>query len=427
MNMRLFLFLLSLVCTPAFAQSSSENFSLEKVVDLAVRNSPAVLGAEQEVGVAKLHVRDARFMYWPQITLSGTATKLGLDYPMVSGAELGDRFLSPAYDNDFFTLRAQVLQTIYSGGRNKNNLKSAKAAHDRAKVNYDSVRSLTAYKAKKAFYALLYQRKLLALNENCIKKLQILDNSIKKDKFEQIESSLLLSSVTGKRAEIFFNEKTASYELLRLISREPLFTVILDEDFEINPIKETLQQSLVTAIEKRPELKSEIYQAQIDDIAVNMAMVRHYPTVTVGATYDINAERISDLTDSSIYEKNWVTMLSVRLPISYDVWSLVSQRRIQQRQGELKRVELREAVRAEIMSTYKEAEFWQKEYERITADLEKYEKIYKSVPNSSKQNISSFRTACLLCDVKRQQLHAIYMQLESRVKLEWARGLDFPK
>lgn len=412
-----------LLAVNAFA--AEEILTLSQAVELAVKNSPEVLSAEQEVNIARQHVRDAKFKFGPQITLSGTVTRYKLEYPMATGGDFGARYLEPdAWDNQFFSIRAQILQTIYAGGRNVNNLKLAKAAHNRAKVSYSSVRSGTALAAKKAYLNLQYKRALLALAEESLKKVK---TPLKKtySAFEQMENAIIISSMEGKRAELALQEENASSELLRLISRDPLFDMRLDENFSVIPVSETLYQCLVTATESRSELQGEIYQAQMDDIAVSMALIRHYPTITLGAIYDLNTENTSDFSNRRLYDDNWMAMLSIRLPISYDAWSVVAQSRMQQRQGELKRVEMQDAIRSEIASSYRETEFWEREEERITSELAKAEKLYKAANTDQQNSAAGLRAAALLFDLKSSRLKAVYNQREARARLEWARGVDF--
>ena len=43
----------------------------------------------------------------------------------------------------------------------------------------------------------------------------------------------------------------------------------------------------------------------MDDIAVNMAMIRRYPNVYLGGSYDVIGYRIDSLDDNSIRSNNW--------------------------------------------------------------------------------------------------------------------------
>jgi len=431
---KIFFFLCLALCCPEFLYSednAADSITLKQAIEIAVRNSPEVLSAEQEVKLAKQRVRDAKFQFGPQIMLSGTASRFNIDEPMTSGMELGDRFFIPNYAEDpdfknhYFTIRTQVLLPLYVGGRNVNNLKLAKVAYNRAKVAHSSLRSSKAFDVKKAYFKLQYVRHLLELTDRTFSELKASFENRNFSLEDKYEASLRSSRMEEKMRELAMKEETAVTEFLALISRDPIFSFSLKDAFDIIPVNDTLQQCIVAASEYRAELQNEIFQAQTDQIAVNMSILRNYPTITLGAVYDINSSNFSDLSDKDTYGRNWLTMVSVRLPISFNSWSPVSQSRIQQRQGELKRVEIRDAIRMEIKGAYRDVLFWENENAILSAELEKAEKMYSEIIAKSVNPVSAAKYSVLLYDLRSSVLKSVYGQLEARARLEWARGLDF--
>lgn len=418
---------LSLLCAPASArQNGREALTLDAVVSLAVKNSPAALAAEQDIIIARQRVSEARFMYLPQITLSGTASKASLEYPTVLSPELGERFIDPSVSDTLYTLRVQGLQPLYTGGRTTNTVKLAKAAHNQAKGSYEAVKAQAGLEAKKAFYSLLYQRRLLEASSQWLKRARGFNAALRKDAFEELEASMLLSGLSDREQQAASGEEAASTELLRVISREPGYKPVLDGALEPLPVESDLSRSLVTAMETRPELKSEMYRAQMDDIAVSMAMVRRYPTVYLGGSYDVNAFRLSDLGNRSVRANNWLASLAIHLPLSYDFWTQVQQRRAQQRQGELARMELQDKVRFEIIAAHKDALFWQGEAVKLSAETARLKAGYEAAAASSRPSMAALRALCALSEMEKRSLDAVYAQLLAHARLEWARGLDFP-
>lgn len=418
---------LPLLVGAAAAQGGGEALSIDEAVSLAVKNSPAALAAEQDIIIARQRVREARFMALPQFSLAGIATRASLEYPAVLGPETGESYLSPAIDKSFYTLRAQALQPLYTGGKNTNTLKLAKTAHNQAKVNFETARADAALAAKTAFYGLLYQRSLKAAAGEWLRRARQLDAGLRKDPFEELEASILLSGLADKAQQASAGEEAAAREFLRALNLDPGRQPLLEGTFAPRPVTDDVSRSLVAAMELRSELKSELYKAQMDDIAVNMAMVRRYPTIYLGATYDVNAYRLRDLTENDLRSSNWLASLSVRFPLSYDVWTQVQQRRAQRRQGELKRAELQDKVRFEILSAHKEAEAWQAEAEKLAAETARLKAAYDAALRSGRASMPALRALCALCELDRKALDAVYRQLLARVRLEWARGSDLPR
>lgn len=422
-----FALVLALLGAPAAAQNSGDALTLSEVVQLSVRNSPAALAAEQDIIIAKQRVRESRFMYLPQFTLSGTASRVNLEYPAVLGPELGERFLDPAISDTFYTLRAQALQPLYTGGKNTNTLKLAKAAQNQARVNYEAAKADAAYAAKKAFYTLLYQRRLQAASKEWLARAASLNTALRKDAFEDLEASMLLSGLSDRSQQAESGVDAAAADLLRVLNREPGYQLEITGDLETLPVEAEVTRSLVTAIDARPELKSELFKAQIDDIIVNMALTRRNPTVYLGASYDVNAYKMSDLMDNSVRANNWLASLAIHFPLSYDIWTQVQQRRAQQRQGELRRLELQDKVRFEILSSHKEAVFWQLEAGKLAGELSRMKASYEAASRSSRPSMAALRALCALFELEKKAEDAVYTQLMARSRLEWARGRDFER
>ena len=412
----------------------SDILTLKQAIELTVRNSPEVLSAEQEVKLAKQRVRDAKFQFAPQISLSGTATHFKADAPIVSGPELGNRFFLPnayseylhlPFKDDVLTGRLEVLQPLYEGGRNVNNLRLAKVAQNRAQVNYSALKSLKSFEAKQAYFKLQYLRRIGILAKKAAGEMEKKFVSSSLSAADRYEISILLALMQNKDREISMREEAAVSEMLTLIGRDSLFTFSLEEDFSIIPVDVPVSQCFVTATEHRAELQNEIFQAQTDQIAVNMAIMRNYPTIMLGAVYDVNANTLSELSKGETYSKNWLAMLSVRLPFSYNSWSTISQSRMQQRQGDLKRVEIQNSIKLEITNGYREAKFWENEYSILDEQMKNAENLYSAIIDSNPASLEAVRYIGLIFDIKHKQIESIYRQRQARARLELARGLDF--
>ncbi|PJA11541.1 MAG: hypothetical protein COX65_10235 [Elusimicrobia bacterium CG_4_10_14_0_2_um_filter_56_8] len=419
--------LLALFPGSAAARKNGEALSIEEAVSIAVRNSPAALEAEQDIIIARQRVLEARFMALPQFTLSGTLSRASLEYPALLGHELGDRYLDSRAGNDFYTLRVQALQPLYTGGRNKNTLKMAKAAYNQAKVNFDAVRADAALAAKKAFYTLLYQRRLREISAAWFKRASALDSSLRKDAFEELEASMLLSGLSDRVRLSASGADAALTGLLKSLNREPGYPIEIEGSLAPLPVETGVSLSLVTAMESRPELQSEIYRAQLDNLAVNMAMVRRNPTIYLGASYDVNAYKFSSLADDTERANNWLASVAIHFPLSYDIWTQVRQRKSQQRQGELKRAELQDTIRFEIISAHREAESWQGEAEKLGTEVARMKGSYDAASRAARPSMAALRALCALCELEIKSLDAVYNQLLARIRLEWAQGRDFGK
>ena len=425
--MRIFAAALALALLPGavLAQNGKAVLTLRDAVALAVRNSPAALAAEQDIIIARQRVHEARFMAMPQFALSGSLNRVNLEYPAVLGSELGNRYIDPSAGNEFYSMRAEALQPLYTGGKNTNTLKLAKTAHNQAKVNFDTVRADAALAAKKVFYTLLYQRRLSAAAAGWAARGNDLAGAVQKDAFEALEADMLLAALADQARQAERGSAAAFTDLRRVLNKEPGWQGDIEGEFAVLPVETAAGTSLVTAMEARSELKSEIYKAQMDDIAVNMAMVRRYPTIYLGASYDVNSYKFSSLAEENDRSSNWLASVSIHFPLSYDIWTQVQQRKAQRRQGELKRAELQDQIRFEIVSAHKEAAFWQEEAEKLRSEFEKARAAYEKAARAARPSMPALRAMSALCSLEGKYLQAVYSQLLARIRLEWAQGRDF--
>ncbi|MBU2574008.1 MAG: TolC family protein [Elusimicrobia bacterium] len=405
-----------------FAQPA-DVLTLESVINLAVRNNPALLSAEQNIIIAKQRVSEARFLFLPQFALSGTLSKVNLQYPMALGPELGDRYLGTDIKENFYTMRAYALQPLYNGGRNKNTLRMAKTAHKQAKVNYDTVKMDVILKAKRAFYTLLYHRNLAAIAKKWHEDAAALNSGIKKDGWESIEAKMLISRLEKQTKASGKNMEAARTELIKVLNREPNYRFDIDGSLGPAAVRTDMQKSLVTAMEARSELKSEIYKAQLDALAVNMAMIRRSPNIYLGGSYDVIGYKGSSL-DNSVRSSNWMASIAIHFPLTYNIWTQIVQKKAEQRQGDLKRVEVQDKIRFEIINAYKELEFRQAESagrkDELAAIKLDYEEAFKHGPAA----LSTLRAFAAICELEKGYFESVYSLMLARIRLEWAQGKD---
>jgi len=421
----LFAAFLLLASAAVSAQTLEPALTLEDVISLAVKNSVAVLSSEQSRIVAEKQVTQARATRFPQISISANGGESNLDHSIITGEKLGYAFLEKGDEKSFYSIRAQAMLPIYTGGRTGSAVKLAKNNLRQTRVNYDAEKENAKYRAKLAFYSLLFAQTTKEQTEKQAARAAGIRASLKLKDYEEIEASVLCDSLRNELSSAETRYREAYSDFLSVISREASIGAQVSGSLEVRPISGTVSDSIITAMEYRSELKNEIYQAERDEIDVKLAMLRNYPSIYVGGLYDINTEKFNDLFSSDNRYSNWAVMVSITMPLSYTTLSEVQASKAMQRQGNLKRVELREEIRKDITNDYNQTVAWQDKYEKLSeqygAVKEKYDALYASLGPS----LTALRTYSVLCGLERQMTEAAYGQLTSRARLEWSRGADF--
>lgn len=417
--------LLPLSVLLAAAPAAAGPIGVERFVELAVKNDASLLSAEQDIVISRQRLREARSLLLPQISFSGSLSRLSLEYPMVTPPELGGRFLDGAYGDNTYALRAHVVQPVYTGGRNRNAARMARNAWSQSRLLLETERLDAARKAREAFCGALYRRELLAAASSYhLRSLALAGRAA--GGWDALEA--------GAAADRFAREKdraehayAASLASMSALVRSENGVLEIDGELAAEPPSGTLQKAIIAAMERRPELRGEIYRAQMDEIALNMAALRRYPNVYIGAVYDMVAYD-ADSFSSMERTGSWAASVAIHFPLSYDWWTQIVQRRAQQRQGSLKRVELEERLRGELRSAWSEASFRLREAGAARSALEAaaadYERARRSAPAEAGRAAAGLRT---LYDKELALLESLYLQKMAAIRLAWAQGKGLPE
>ena len=270
---------------------------------------------------------------------------------------------------------------------------------------------------KNIFFRLMYcreEQKIAALWLSRMKKAA----ETGRQGWEDMESRSLIDEMESRAQQAERGLDVVRLDYLRILNKELDSGVDADGIFKTIETNPDLAKSIVWAMELRPELKSEIYKAQMDAIAVNLALSRRSPTVHLGASYDFVGSEFPLKTTS------WETSLSVHFPLAYDFWTQIVQKRAEQRQGDLKRAELQDRVRLEVRQAWETLMFWQKESRKREIAWAEMESRYDAMAKTPSSGPAAMRAMLSMYEMNRRYLEGVREQLAARVNFEWATGHD---
>jgi outer membrane protein TolC len=368
-------------------------------------------------------VKEAYFRFLPEVGAWGTWTRYNVDQIMATPSELGGEILTPNNilnslgigHQDLFSGRLYAIQTLYAGGRGVGTLQMAKAALEQAQTDYDAARMDVRTQTKKVFYDLLGAQNRVSAIEQAQKELAELD-SASTDPLDRIEAASRRERLRQLAAEANRALQSKRLAYLQALNLELDTPVKLVGELKPQTVDVNLTRATVWAMELRPELKSQVYKAKLDDIGVALAQSRRLPTILFGGTYEALDNQFP------LEKSDWEFGLSVRFPFNYDFWSEIKQKRAQQRQGQLKRASLEDEIRLDVRTAYDEIGFWQQELPRRQEALDSLRELLAKSPSQKGPRALSARMAVL--DAELSYLEAVEKSLESRASLERAVGRD---
>lgn len=415
--MKRILLLIPLLCGRlALAAESDKAYTLDDAVTIALQNDARLLSAQQDRIIAEERVREAKYLFLPEFGLQASATKFDSRYPFSLSHDFRNILLFPGASENIYSGRGYMTMSIYEGKRTLNTLRLAQAAQKQATSSYESVRMDILQSVKTVFYQVLLAQERLAAAERARAAADSAFAGARLDAWERIEAEALLGQTNIRAAEAAHQLDLSRLAFLKALNLELDTPFRLTGSLETKPLDVARRNAVLWAMELRPELQAETYKAEMDAIAVNLAMSRRIPTIFVAGDYELTAQHFP------LRNNNWAASLGIRIPFSYDYFTQIRQKRAEQRQGQLKRASLQDQVRLEVRESLDTLQHWAKELPLREAQYRKVQALYDQAAGS--QSLPRVRALLGVLDLRLAYLNATTELILAQAHLERAVGRE---
>ena len=397
--------------------SPTRAYALEDALRL-VRNDPRLQSSEQDVIIAESRVTEAELRFLPEVGLQASASKFNAPYPFSLSENYHNILLFPNARDDIYSTRGYFNLPLYEGQRTLNTYKLALAAQKQAVAKRDSVKMDLILQVKEAFYRLLLAQERAAASNEHLRAVERLASDGGLGGWEAVEAEAALATARAGASETAHELASSKLAFLKSLNLE------LDTPFHVtgnlttSAVKIELERAVLWAMELRPELQSETYKAQIDAIGVNLASGRRYPTVFIGGDYELTAQSFP------LNKNNWDVTLGVKIPLTYDLWSQIKQKRAEQRQGQLARSDLQDQVRLQVRQAAESLRYWQEEWPRREKQWLRIKGLYDAAAGKPGAALARIRAQQSLRDLRLAHLASVTEHLLAQARLERAVGRE---
>jgi len=289
--------------TVAFA--APVELTLEKAIDLALKNNPTVKMAQADKEKSAWAVTEAKAgLFSPSFTYTHQATYL-------KTTPAGGSLVTNNFDN-----RLAMSLPLYTGGKVEGGIDQAKLNFKVSELALDLARQQVKLNATTAYFSLLQARDVLALNQEAVDRLKAHLENVKAQysvgtvaKLDVLQSEVDLANAEQALIKAQNSYDVAMATLNNVIQLPHDTELAVKEQLKYEKYTKTLDECLAYALKNRPD----IIQAQLNlDIAKEgkrVAAAGNVPSLAFNAYYDTYDRPFAGFgNDNNV---NWSTYLTL--------------------------------------------------------------------------------------------------------------------
>ncbi len=434
-----------LLCATLILTASLFTFSQEKMtltliesIQLALSQNPSHLASEERVEGAKSMIKEAAAGFFPSLNATGLRSLkekiFTLEFPsFIPGEPPEEVEFDFTRDNQFsFSLSVP----IYSGGRLVSGYKQAKYNHLSSEESLRQSESMTVFNTKKTFYGVLLAQEFIKVTEEAVsvaekhlRNVKILYEVGMASKFDLLRSEVQLANLKPQLIRAKNSLKVAELSLKILLGLDLAQPLEIQGDLTYEPFDPNLEESLTSALIKRPEIQKLKYQKMMAGEMLKISKASKYPTVAIQGAYNVWADRLT------FKEEDWQSYYSVNLALSVPIFTgFMAAAQIEQSKSIIKELEFsKKALENMILFEVRQAVLKLSEARESLISQEKnveqaVESLRIAELNFSEGlattlDVSSVQAA--LTQAKTNYSQALYDFVMSRAELDKAVGVGF--
>jgi len=338
---------------PCLAQ---DKLTLRQSVDLMLKNNEQVQIAQETVTGAELKINESKSLYWPQVNVAGSYTRMSLF------SEMTMQFLGQTYNFKFglpnnYNMRASVLEQVFNWGRTAKTIEMSRAGFDLAQDGVSMTRHMLSYQVVPLFFGTVFFKEAIkVLDENIRafeKKQDIMNKRYEAGLASSFDMTLIQVQISSLRAQMLdFENNINKFKVMfnALAGREEQAAFEPAAELAIEAIPFNRDELIKEALANRIEFQQVEHQLNLGRASLDLAKTFNKPTLNAAFNYEF---RNGFMPDMEKVRGNWTAMLSVSYPVfdGFRVGSQVAQAESNLRAVEMRKTDLERTVAMEVEST----------------------------------------------------------------------------
>ena len=423
----------------AQTNTAPSELNLPQCLDLALKQNPAILKAQQEIRRTHGLIVEARSEVLPHLTASG-------DYTQIDPSAV-DRFtpsgggsLTANFNNQErpWTARIEASQLLYSGGRVTAGIRAAKLGDEYAVLGFQRTVADTILSVRKAFYGILLAHQQVIVREQSVKLLtqQLEDTRHRFDvgsvpRFDVLRAEVELANAKPPLIRAQNDVRLAREALVKLLAidapPQQAFTLIKftgQLTYELRAWD--LPAALTNAIARRPELRQAEKLTAASAEEVKIAKAGYQPELSAFGGYRLYDSTFSDNIDETV--NGWLVGVRASWPLFDGMLTRgkVTQARAKQSQAGFDLADTRRSIELEVRQAYSDylqalelLEAQKKTVEQAEESIRLAEARYRA-GTGTQLDVLSAQTA--LTEARSNEVQALYDYNVALANLERSTG-----
>ncbi len=304
---------------PQPQRTISGDITLERAIDIALRQNPEVLRATREIERVRGQVIEVRAQALPHLSTTSTYTKTDRNLFEISSSQnfsssgtdsTTSSTSSSSVNDSTWRVALDLKQALYTGGQIRAAVRIARFTEDSSYWTLRDTIDRIVGRVRTQFVNVLRSRALIQVQEESI---QLLTNQLKDQqnrfdagtvpRFNVLRAEVALSNARPELIRARNNSLIAQLELARSLGLEPghdgkpAFHCIGTLDTPARSL--SITEALQIAKERRPFLKVQRQNILIETEQIKVAMAGYKPRLDANAGYEFRNSRLSnDLGDT---------------------------------------------------------------------------------------------------------------------------------
>lgn len=305
----------ALVCVgDASGSQVPDSLTVQEAIQRVVDTHPAVLEAAKGVSASDARVEERRSQFSPIVSAEGSYSRVG----PVPSLEFNDQSFSlfPANNYDaHFSLR----HTLYDWGRRATAVQQAMTHRQSAAENVELVKSRLAYQTVQAFYAVLFLRQNLRVQDEEIgalrQHLQVIQGKVQAGTatdFDVLTTQVRIATAQSQRVDVANALDQSTIELRQLLGLPADSTVEPVGDFAVDSVSLAVDSLVAVALVQRPDVKLSRDAETSAEVQTQLAALADRPSLSLMVNAGAKNGYVPNLNK---IQPNFSAGMSVQLPV----------------------------------------------------------------------------------------------------------------